>query len=179
MRRRRRWLSDALRCAPVQEKLDTTADEKRRAVDEMHEAGMSMADLYLLAAAPLCARRLSAHVTQRTVQPQCAIRRGLDFRYNCRLQLQTERQAKLEWAKERDHAHVSQLAVRNGSSRALLNVQSPTHRAHSSACAHVHTIVRAQRMPLRVAVTSCACVCPQHVPRPVVPVPPTQMCHVL
>jgi hypothetical protein len=114
------------------------------------------------------------HSAQCSV-PQCAIRRGLDFRYNCRLQLQTERQAKLEWAKERDHAHVSQLAVRNGSSRALLNVQSPTHRAHSSACAHVHTIVRAQRMPLRVAVTSCACVCPQHVPRPVVPVPPTSV----
>ena len=75
VRLRRRWLSDALRCAPVQEKLDTTADEKRRAVDEMHEAGMSMADLYLLAAAPLCARRSSAHVTQHTVQPQCAIRR--------------------------------------------------------------------------------------------------------
>jgi hypothetical protein len=137
-------VGDALRCAPCAG--EARHDDGRETQSCRRDArGGDVDSRSVLAAAPFSAplwvRCSAVCATCDTTKMHCvlSVRRGVDFRYNCRLQLQTERQAKLEWAKERDHAHVSQLAVRNGSSRALLNVQSPTHRAHQ---AHARTCTR-------------------------------------
>ena len=107
-------VGDALRCAPCAG--EARHDDGRETQSCRRDArGGDVDSRSVLAAAPFSAplwvRCSAVCATCDTTKMHCvlSVRRGVDFRYNCRLQLQTERQAKLEWAKEREHAHVSDL----------------------------------------------------------------------